>query len=247
MKTANANNREPMRGVIFDKDGTLLDFIPTWLPAYRAGAVFAANGDEEKALKMLVSTGFDKDGETFLPGSLLASGTTDAIAADWSAFGMVASISDMIPLLDKLFATVTATSSVPLPGLDSLLSGLGAKGMSLGVATNDSETSARTFVQTAGIENHFSFVVGYDSGHGSKPGPGMVDAFCDAHDLAPGAVAVIGDNHCDLEMARNARAGYVIGVLSGNGTRAELEPLADAVIDDVSCFPDLDFFRHSGA
>ena len=43
MHTAPANvpagRRGPIRGILFDKDGTLLDFCATWIPAYRgAGA-----------------------------------------------------------------------------------------------------------------------------------------------------------------------------------------------------------------
>lgn len=28
----------PIHGILFDKDGTLLDFCATWIPAYRAAA-----------------------------------------------------------------------------------------------------------------------------------------------------------------------------------------------------------------
>ena len=51
------------------------------------------------------------------------------------------------------------------------------------------------------------------------------------------AIAVIGDNRHDLEMARSAGAGAAIGVLSGNGGRADLAPLADAVLDSVRDLP----------
>jgi hypothetical protein len=61
--------------------------------------------------------------------------------------------------------------------------------------------------------------------------------------LAPNTVMVVGDNHCDLEMGRNAGAGYVVGVLSGSGTRADLEPFADVIIDGIADFMDLDFGR----
>ena len=43
-------------------------------------------------------------------------------------------------------------------------------------------------------------------------------------------VAVVGDTPADLAMGRSAGAGRVIGVLTGVGGRAELEPLADVVL-----------------
>ena len=35
---APAGGRGAIRGILFDKDGTLLDFWATWLPAYRSSA-----------------------------------------------------------------------------------------------------------------------------------------------------------------------------------------------------------------
>ena len=45
--------------------------------------------------------------------------------------------------------------------------------------------------------------------------------------------AVVGDSAADLLMARAAGAGLAIGVLTGVGGRADLEPLADEVIESV--------------
>ncbi|NQU56731.1 MAG: HAD family hydrolase [Rhodospirillales bacterium] len=236
MNKYSAKAPEPIRGILFDKDGTLLDFTPTWLPAYRAGALFAAGGDEDMAQLMMVSTGLDEDTNDFIHGSLLASATTDQIAAAWVGLGAEHSAESLTPLLDDIFAEQTAHSSAPFAGLNELISGLAEKDIILGVATNDGEVSARNFLSTTNTDPFFSFVAGYDSGHGCKPEPGMVLAFCDAHDLPPACVMVVGDNHCDLEMGRAAGAGYVVGVLSGNGTRAELAPFADVIIDGIGDF-----------
>ena len=50
---------------------------------------------------------------------------------------------------------------------------------------------------------------------------------------------MIGDNPHDLEMARSAGAGAAIGVLTGNSSRQELAPLADAVLDSMCDLPGL--------
>ena len=235
------NTREPVRGILFDKDGTLLDFTPTWLPAYKAGALHTARGDATKAHEMLLSTGLDDGTDDFIHGSLLASGTTDQIAEAWIEHAADQSLNDLIPQLDQIFADVTAHSCAPFPCLNELINDLSGRNIILGLATNDSEVSARAFLKSVKLESLFTYVVGYDSGHGGKPGTGMIEAFCDAQDLPPGAVMVVGDNHCDLEMGRNGNAGYVVGVLSGNGTRDELEPFADVIIDGIGKFSELDF------
>jgi phosphoglycolate phosphatase len=241
MNHHSAKAREPVRGILFDKDGTLLDFTPTWLPAYQAGALFAAGGDEAKARHMMVSTGLEEETDDFSHGSLLASATTDQIAEAWVELGADHSPLELTPLLDEIFAEQTALSSVPFPGLYELISELSEKEIVLGLGTNDGEVSAKEFLKTANIESFFSFVAGYDSGHGGKPAPGMILAFCDAHDLDPASVMVVGDNHCDLEMGRAAEAGFVVGVLSGNGTHDELAPFADVIISGIEEFSLLEF------
>jgi phosphoglycolate phosphatase len=62
----------------------------------------------------------------------------------------------------------------------------------------------------------------------------MVLAFCAAMSLEPAEVIVVGDNRHDIEMGKNAQAGYCIGVLTGTSTRDELEELADVVFDDIT-------------
>ena len=88
-----------------------------------------------------------------------------------------------------------------------------------------------------GLAHHITFVTGYDSGHGVKPGPGMALAFAEAIGLKPSEIAVVGDNSHDIDMGRSAGAGLVIGVLSGTGDAATLEPIADACLPDFGDLP----------
>ncbi len=48
---------------------------------------------------------------------------------------------------------------------------------------------------------------------------------------------MIGDNVHDLQMARAGGAGLAVGVLSGTGSRQDLEGLADLIIDSVAQLP----------
>src|SRR5262249_25617349 len=78
------------------------------------------------------------------------------------------------------------------------------------------------------------FCCGYDSGHGAKPGPGMVEAFARSLELPAGAVAVVGDSLHDLDMARAAGAGLTIGVLTRASPRETPAPHADHVIVSIA-------------
>ena len=86
---------------------------------------------------------------------------------------------------------------------------------------------------------HLSFLCGGDSGCGTKPGPGMVDAFLAATGLRAGEVMVVGDTPHDMEMARAAGVACRVGVLSGAGTREAFEPIADLVIASIANLDDV--------
>ena len=98
----------------------------------------------------------------------------------------------------------------------------------------DSTATARANLEEFGVAKLVDFVVGADAGHGIKPAPGMLLAFCAAGGFEPGAAAMVGDSVLDLRMGRNAKAGLVVGVTSGVTPRATLEPHADIVFDTVA-------------
>ena len=72
-------------GIVFDKDGTLLDFNQTWLPVYRFAAAEFSAGDPNLAARFLELHGFDAVREKFIGGSLLAAGNNRQIAEQWAA------------------------------------------------------------------------------------------------------------------------------------------------------------------
>ena len=82
----------------------------------------------------------------------------------------------------------------------------------------------------------FDFVAGYDSGFGAKPGPGQLQAACEYFGCAAGAAVMVGDSLHDL-MAGRAAGMRTVGVLTGLAARAELSPLADAVLPDIGHLP----------
>lgn len=227
-----------IRGVLFDKDGTLFEYHGTWVPILFEVAAMVA-GDEALALRLIDAVGYDAESGRIKAGSLFAGGDTLELADAWLRLGVKREREDLVRSLDETFARLAPASSVPVTDLAALFSTLTGRGMKLGLATNDVEASARALMGRLALDPFLSFQAGYDSGHGTKPAPGMALAFCAAVGLTPAAIAIVGDNLHDLEFAARAGAGLKVGVLTGTSGRADLEPHADAVIDSVADLPAL--------
>lgn len=225
-------NPHQIKGIVFDKDGTLLDFHATWVPRAQAAVLAVANGDKTLAATMLQATGFDTDQNRVLGGSILAAGNNRDISLVWAQLAHK-SIDEVEAMLNHMFATSDYGDGVPVTGLTPCLTALANKGLVLGVATMDSEAGIKATLDSFGCMHLFDYAVGYDSGYGSKPGPGMVLGFCQHTGLKPKQVMVVGDNTHDLHMGQSAAAGFNVGVLTGTSTRAELEPDADLVLDSI--------------
>ncbi len=228
------------QGILFDKDGTLLDFNKTWLPVYRCAAREFAQGDSKLADQLLAHHGFDISNQRVIGGSLLAAGNNDQIAVAWAKqIDQQQRVGQISERLDQIFCIEGAKHATAVAGLSETLRILKLSGLKLGVATADSYQGIINSLQAFDVLDEFDFLAGYDSGHGVKPGAGMVAAFCRQLQLEVIKVVVVGDNRHDMEMGRNANAGLCVGVLTGTSSREDLEDIADIVLDDISALPGL--------
>ena len=174
----------------------------------------------------------------FRPTSPLIGGSPAEILAAWgSVLGRLHDPS-LLDELNKAFADATLRDLMPIGDPVGVLDSLRARGLKLGLATNDAEANAMEQLRALGLDSHMDFVAGYDSGHGGKPAPGMVLAFAAAIGAEPSAVMLVGDTPHDLHAARAAGA-IGVAVLSGPMGRDVLEPLADHVIGSIADLPDL--------
>lgn len=226
--------RPDIRAILFDKDGTLFDFHLTWMPGYRAIATDLAEGDPALTAQMLKATGYDPETGALEPSSALAAGSNAEIAAIWSTVAGLAAADAIAARLDSWFSAPDAVVPVPVTDLGALLGRLKRRGLKLGIATMDSYAGATRSADSFAIRAHLDFIAGYDSGHGHKPGPGMMNAFCGAVGVDPIHVAVVGDTPHDIGMARSGGAGLAIGVLTGATHRSALEGIADHILDSIA-------------
>jgi phosphoglycolate phosphatase len=219
--------------ILFDKDGTLIGYDASWGPVNRELAAIAAQGDAALADRLLLACGMDPVTGHVKADSLLAAGNTAEIAAGLIAAGSSCDERELTQRLDRLF-TEAAGKSVAVTDLKAFFARLKGRGFKLGIASSDNEASIRELAKRFGFDADLDFVAGYDSGHGTKPQPGMVLGFCHAIGLAPERVAVVGDNNHDLHMGRNAGAGLRVAVLTGTGSKDSLAADSDYCFDDIT-------------
>lgn len=219
--------------ILFDKDGTLTDYEKSWANVNRSAAFAAADGDRGLAQTLLTLGGINATTGRATADSLLAAASTREIARAWVDAGSPFSVMELEVRLDRLFQEAVM-NAVPVTNLYNLFTFLKGHGLKIGIASSDSEASVQKTIARFEIDALVDFAVGYDSGFGSKPGGGMVEAFCLAIDSHPQHIAVVGDNLHDMAMAEAGGAGLKIGVLTGTGTRESLRGSCDICLESIA-------------
>jgi len=223
----------PIKAILFDKDGTLLDFDLTWGAAGYSVMKKISRGDDASFDRLVSITHYDIETRRYRATSHMVAGSLDDIGLLWAAALEREDHATLGNEINELFMAAAPDFLTPIGDPAGVLSTLAGQGYLLGIATNDSEAAAIQQAGIMGITSYLNFIVGYDSGHGRKPDPGMVEAFVRFTGLQPHQVALVGDSVHDLHAARAAGA-IAIAVLSGPSSREVLEPHADFVIDSVA-------------
>lgn len=231
-KRRTLNAERAVAGILFDKDGTLLDFAATWGPATAGVLAELSAGDEDLHDRLARLAGFDRHGGVFHPDSPIIAGALDSFAPEWAAQLGVVYDADFFDRVNRMFREKSLLSLKAFAEVEEVLDALLVAGFSLGLATNDAEENARAHLDAMGITDRFSLVAGYDSGHGAKPGPGMVRAFAESIGVAPAQVAMVGDTLHDLDAARAAGAMGIVVVRTEADAR-RFEDHADIVIVEL--------------
>ena len=218
-----------MDAAIFDKDVTLFDFRATW-GGWTARAIdhLADHGADPALLARRL--GYDVAAGVFAKNSPVIASTTPELVDIMHGF---VPRMDKGQLLDSLSELSAAAPQAPAAPLRPVFEALKARGLKIGLATNDTEAPARAHLAGAGVLDLFDFVAGCDSGWGGKPAPGQLLAFADRVGVDPARSVMVGDSLHDLHAGRDAGMKRA-AVLTGIAEAAELAPHADVVLPDIS-------------
>lgn len=224
--------------IVFDKDGTLLDFHAMWGAwALELGTRLDGATRRPVAGDVFATIGFDPSTGRVRAGTPLAIATmaeireiVAAVIRRWCPNVAAARRS----VDSAWFVPDPVATAKPLTDLPALFSSLRAGDRTIAIATTDDRAPTEATLRALGVRGAVSALACGDDRVGVKPDPAMLRAICRAVAIDPARTAVVGDSLVDLEMGRGAGAGKVIGVLSGLGEVDDLGPAADLLLPSVA-------------
>jgi len=233
-------NPDPLAGivlVVFDKDGTLIDFHAMWGGWVRTLAADLTRSTGLAVTDMLLDLlGVDRATGRVNPHGLLAATPMarirEAVVGALSSLGLGDAAAE-VAVAEVWHAPDPVELAHPLADLGLLLDELEARGIAVAIATSDNRQPTERTLEALGITDRIRGLTCADDGFRAKPAPDGLLHLCSSIGVAPSRTAMVGDSPNDLAMGRSAGAGRVIGVLTGVGDRASLES-ADVILESVA-------------
>ncbi len=220
---------EPLEGVLFDLDGTLVDTVgDIALALNRSLAEIGCSPVPDSAVR-------DRVGR----------GAPSLIARTLEASGVVTDAEGHDRLHDRFIAHYHAlhhegtTLARAYPGAREALEGLAAAGYRLGVVTNKHRSLAVCTLQAVGLAPLLDVIIGGDSSSRRKPHPDPLYTAARELGLEPSRALMIGDSLNDVAAARAAgMAVWCVPYGYNEGQDPRLLP-CDGFIESLAELPGL--------
>lgn len=229
-----------VKAIIFDKDGTLIDFDSFWISV----SVNAINDILRKLKRqdippeeLLLAIGV-KNGISDMDG-LLCKGTYEQIALAFcevlKKYGCDFPEGDFVRMVIDAYNSNADSGEVKptCANLKEVLISLKERDIKLAVVTTDNPEVTHKCLSKLEIEDLFYKIYTDDGKTPVKPEPYCVFDFSELTGIKKDEIIMVGDTMTDVFFARNAGIS-VIGVGAAEEQRERLRPYADYVIPDVS-------------
>lgn len=205
----------PLRAIIFDLDGTLID------SAIELTA--AVNGGLAHYKLPLVTVSQVK--------TMIGDGAMALTERAFAAAGRRLNPAGLAEALEVVRGEYTRQPpSSFYPSARETVERLSAMGLALAVCTNKPEKPAKRILGQLGAAQHFRAIVGGDSFATKKPDPGPIQALMEQLGTTPENTVMIGDSANDVIAGRIAGL-YTVAVSYGYTNTPPRELGADALVD----------------
>jgi phosphoglycolate phosphatase len=236
--------------IVFDKDGTLVDFDLLWagkLVHAVESVLAAAPAAPDVRARLFATLGIQEDGKSVIPESPLAVSTLAKLGmattvvlyqngVSWHEAERL-SRDIFMPAIEVLPRPQDIS---PIGDVNGLMRGLCQHGFKLAVFTSDDRNATMATLPMLGIAGLVqTMVCGDDAMPGKPSGAGLVH-LARHFGVNPEAIVMVGDSMTDMTSAQDANVGWRVGVLSGTGRREGLARIAHDVVDDIHALRPVD-------
>jgi phosphoglycolate phosphatase len=247
--------------VIFDKDGTLIDFAELWayyttsaveaLVAYLEAQGTKANSFAQLRADLYAVLGYDPVSRRFDTQSpvvtaplpilyTLAAGVLYRHGWGWLDAELQVQ-NAMIPVMNEPLRREMVRATAPLP---PLFASLRAAGVQIAVVTSDDRTPTLAALTWLEVAQEVVFVACADDGYPYKPAPEAIWVACQTLGVDLTRTVMVGDSTTDMLMGQRAGVGLRVAVLTGMMDATVLTPLADVVLPSIGEIRVVDVNEH---
>lgn len=228
--------------IVFDKDGTLVDFDRLWGPRTMrwVETLVTLTGRPEIAAPLYSLIGFDTSLAQVEPDGPLAIASTADIYALAAAvlFQHGYGWHEARPLVMRAAATTMAAPPQageiqPIGDVAGAFRRLHAASIKLAIATNDDRALTEATLDRLGVASLVAALACGDDPLPPKPDPAGLHWLAAELGTAAARLLVAGDAANDMLAGRNAGVAGCVGILGGAGRRESLAQVADVLVESV--------------
>lgn len=219
-----------IRAILFDKDGTLLQFTEGWVDSI-VGFLEDKILDDNKKREIFREIGIREDGGVE-ENSILSSETAMDLAIiflkylDEDLDEIYGELDDhLLNYLKKNNKFIRETCD-----LRSLFEALRERGILIGIFTSDNYRQAKYSMDYLGLDSFIDFYAAADI-YKKKPNKESLEVFKKKYSLEDQEIIIVGDSRVDMVFGEDT---VKVGVLCGTGSREMLAKYTDNIVDDPS-------------
>lgn len=231
--------------IVFDKDGTLIDFDSFWIGVSVSAVkeVLSHVGKEEINMEKILNAFGVKNSVTDIDG-ILCKGTYEdlgiALYDILKEYECEITAEETVDMLTNAYKKNTSSGVVKstCANIKDVLIKLKRNGTKLVIVTTDNYEITYNCLEKLGIKELFDAVFADDGKNPTKPDPTCILEYCKVNGISVDKAVMVGDTMTDVQFARNAGMN-VICVGKDEKNRQRLVPYADFVVNDISCVYDI--------